>query len=371
MSSSSASSSSPQHPRVDGPHERLARYCAEHRVDGVWLRRRANIAWVADGADVHCDLFSELGVASILWTPSSRIVLTDDIEAARLAAEEFGSGWDVRSARWFEPPPEPSGRLATDWPVDAIAPLRFSLSAREVERVRALGREAAEAMQTVMHGVARGASEHEVAADLGASLRRRGILLPVCLVAADERIARFRHPIPTDKRVERVLMAAICAQRQGLIVSLTRLVHFGALDADLRRRHDAVVRVDAALHAATIVGAGFGDVLAAGLRVYAETGFADEWTKHHQGGPMGYAARDFKATPGEARVVEASQLVGWNPSITGTKSEDTILAGPTSSSTHSGPASAELLTRMSDWPDCNAAGSDAASAERPDILVRR
>src|SRR5256885_7761276 len=137
-SSCSTSSSSPSR-SMDGPHERLARFCARKRVEGVWLRRRANIAWVADGADVHCDLFSELGVASVLWTPSARVVLTDDIEAARLAAEEFGSGFEVRSSRWFEPPKDPAGRFATDWPVDAIAPLRFSLTGREVERVRALG----------------------------------------------------------------------------------------------------------------------------------------------------------------------------------------------------------------------------------------
>lgn len=336
------------------------RFCAEpgcetalgasHSYEGVWLRRRANIAWITDGADVHCDLASELGVASVVWTPTDKIVFTDDIECARLVAEEFPDEWEVRSSAWWEEPAKPGLHLATDWPNDTIAALRYSLSALEVERVRALGREAATALESVMFEVRRGASENEVAAAIGAKLRRQGIVATVLLVAADERIAHFRHPIPTSKRVERVLMAAICAQRQGLIVSATRIVHFGAIDADLRRRHDAVCRVDSTLHAHTIVGASFGDIFQSAQAIYAESGFSDEWTKHHQGGPMGYAARDFKASPNETRRVEPNQLVGWNPSITGTKSEDTILAG------------GEVVTQTDAWP---------LYGTRPDILVRR
>ena len=87
----------------------------------------------------------------------------------------------------------------------------------------------------------------------------------------------------------------------------------------------------------------------AGIDAYARQGYENEWRLHHQGGPMGYAARDFKATPTETRLVAEHQLVGWNPSITGTKSEDTMLSG------------GEILTSMEDWPQCGT---------RPDILVR-
>jgi Xaa-Pro aminopeptidase len=340
--------------------ERLQRFCAEpggnaglgaaHSYAGVWLRRRANIAWITDGADVHCDLSSELGVASVLWTPTALTVLTDDIELPRLAAEEFSDEWEVRSTKWWDPPATAPARFATDWPEDNIAPLRYALTPLEVERVRALGREAASVLESVMLEVRRGDSENEVAGAIIAGLRAQGIVATVVLVAADERIAFFRHPIPTSKRIEQRLMAAICAERHGLIVSATRLVHFGTIDAELRRRHDAVCRVDATLHARTEVGASYGDIFRAAQALYAETGFQDEWTKHHQGGPMGYAARDFKASPHETRRVAPNQLVGWNPSITGTKSEDTLLAG------------GEVVTHTGAWP---------MNGTRPDILVRR
>ncbi len=328
---------------------RLADFCARRNLDGVWLRRRANVAWLTEGADVHVLDSSELGVASILWTPAKKQVLTDSIEAPRMRAEEFGSEWELVERPWYEPFRPPTGNFASDWPDDSIAELRFSLVPLEVERVRELGRECAEQMRALLHTVQRGATELEVGAALGARLLRRGIRSPVILIAADERIARFRHPIPTAKKVERTLMTVLCAERRGLIVCMTRLVHFGELSTELAKKHAAVVAVDNALHRATRPGAIWGDVFAEAQRVYRETGFADEWKLHHQGGPMGYQARDFCVAPGDRRSVVANQLVGWNPSISGTKSEDTILS------------SGEVLTAMSDWPTLDG---------RPDILRR-
>ncbi|MBL1217778.1 MAG: M24 family metallopeptidase [Planctomycetes bacterium] len=332
--------------------ERLAAWCEAHHVEGVVLQRRGNISWVTDGADVHVDSGKETGVARVVWTPKRKVVLTDNIETMRLATEEFGDEWDLVDRDWWEAaPPLPSGRYASDMPDDCIAELRCSLTDLEVERARTLGAESAEVVCCVMRSVASGMREHELAGEIVGGLRKRGIFCPVMLVGSDERIARYRHPIPTEKMIERCVMAAICAQRHGLIVSLTRLVHFGPLSGTLRARHDAVCRVDAALRAGTVPGRRWCEVLADGVRMYEETGFANEWTKHHQGGPMGYEARDFKATPTEERTVQESQLVGWNPSITGTKSEDTIIS-----------STREIITGTDNWP--------MTSHGRPDILCR-
>jgi antitoxin VapB len=242
---------------------RLASFCRERGVDGVFLRRRSNIAWITDGADVHIDSGSPLGIAAILWTPSRKIVLTDTIEAPRLRSEEFDSEWEIRTHNWWESPSVPSPQTcATDWPDDQIAHLRFSLTDFEVIHARDLGHEAAAALCDALRAVSRGDSEHELAALISARLRRRAIFAPVLLVEADARLARFRHPIPTGAGIDRVVMAAICAQRRGLIVSATRLVHFGRVPEDLRLRHEAVCRVDAALHQATRPGARWCDLFA-------------------------------------------------------------------------------------------------------------
>jgi Xaa-Pro aminopeptidase len=353
---------------------RLAEFCSQGGWDGVVIRRRSNIAWVTDGVDVHCDLFTSLGVAAALWTPGRKAILTDNIEAARLAEEEFGAGsgredWEIVTRQWWEGErgiglvhgETASGRspmppYATDYPDDLLTDLRASLTEAERGRVRTLGADAARIMGVAVRDIRKGDSELQVAADLTGRLRREGIFARVMLVAADERIAKYRHPIPSAKHVEQIVMVAICAERGGLIVSITRLVSFGPLPEELRRRHDAVCTVDAALHRATVVGARWCDVFAEAQRVYAEVGFEDEWRKHHQGGPMGYECRDFKATPTETRRVMEGQLVGWNPSVTGTKSEDTILTGA---------GGAVVVTGMADWPV-----NPRVPGGRPDVLTR-
>ena len=86
-----------------------------------------------------------------------------------------------------------------------------------------------------------------------------------------------------------------------------------------------------------------------------------EWQNHHQGGSTGYAGREVFGTPGSAVKVLENQAFAWNPSITGVKSEDTVLC------TAKG---IEFLTAASqDWPSLTATVGKE-SVQRPDILVR-
>ena len=148
------------------------------------------------------DTANALGIASVLWTPREKVVFTDSIEAARLRDEEFGGEWEIRESRWWEPADAPSatggGRYASDWPDDAIAELRFSLTMREIERVRALGRDTIEILERLLkNDVKPGMTEHRIGGAVAGGLRRH--FRPVVLVASDERIAKYRHPIPTAK----------------------------------------------------------------------------------------------------------------------------------------------------------------------------
>lgn len=361
--------------------DRLNALCGRLNLDTLLLRKRANIAWLTDGADVHVDLGSATGIGSILWFAESfkrkPILLTDNIERNRLIDEErFDSQyWDVIAPDWWSHDASFDSMLDSafkaagtdlsrcgfdDIGPDPIQPIRTPLTDREIASVRSLGCDAALVMsEALTHFVKPGVSELEIAGRVTGDLRSLGILTPVMLVAADDRLSRYRHPIPTTNRVDNIVMVAICAQRRGLTVSISRLVHFGSsLPNDLKRHHEAVCKVDRALHEATRVGRTWADCLADGIAMYEQCGFKDEWHKHHQGGPMGYDLRDFKATPDETRTVQPRQLVGWNPSITGTKSEDTIL---TPASAHT-DTPCENITAMNDWPIDEATG-------RPGILV--
>ena len=182
----------------------------------------------------------------------------------------------------------------------------------------------------------------------------------VLLVAADERIEKHRHPLPTGKTVERRLMLVTCAERDGLISACTRLASFGPIGQELADKHRAVARVDAALITTTRPGRTLGQQFAEAQEAYRAVGFGDQWRLHHQGGSCGYLPREVLAGPGNETAIESDQAFAWNPSITGTKSEDTILCGP------GGP---RLLAEPTDWPGLTAEWKGQAIS-RPGILVR-
>lgn len=188
-----------------------------------------------------------------------------------------------------------------------------------------------------------------------------GVRVPVCLVAADDRIARRRHPLPTSRRIHEQVMIALCIERDGLVCSITRLVSFTLVSDDLRRRHEAVCGVEAAAVVGTRVGRSLRQVFAEIVESYARAGFRDEWRLHHQGGSTGYQPRDVIATPENPTVVQANQAFAWNPSIAGTKGEDTMLATPEGFRWITAPGA--------DWP-CREVQVDGQKVVRPEILFR-
>lgn len=335
-------------------------YLRQHELDGVVLSRRPNFAWLTAGGSNHVSFGSDVGVASLLVTPDATYCVTSTIEAPRIADEELaGLPVELRPFAWHDADDTrrvwtellDGRRIACDAPAGLPAgvaslasdfdQLRWSLCPGEIERYRALAREIAEVLENACRTARPGMTEFELGGAIAGPLLQRGIRAPVVLVAADERIARYRHPIPTLKKFVRYGMGVCSGERHGLYVSVTRLFSFGPIDDELRRRHEAVCTVDAEIMAATRPGATLGDVFRVAQDAYARTGFADEWQAHHQGGPTGYVGREARATPGSPLTVRANQAFAWNPSIAGTKSEDTILV------TESGT---EILSATGNWP---------------------
>jgi antitoxin VapB len=181
----------------------------------------------------------------------------------------------------------------------------------------------------------------------------------VILIATDERIYNFRHPLPTNKKMDKYAMLVLCGRMDGLVCSLTRLVHFGPLPDELNEKAEAVSYVDAVMIAATRPGRAVNEVFQIGKAAYAQRGFADEWQLHHQGGLAGYDPREFVATDSVDVPIRSGQVYAWNPSITGCKSEDTILVAEDGN---------EILSAIAGWPAKSIEIGDQV-IERPEILV--
>jgi antitoxin VapB len=236
-----------------------------------------------------------------------------------------------------------------------LARLRVNLTPEEDQRFRELGKICANAMQAAIKKVNPGQTEYQIAAILAAEAEAQGVQAVVNLIATDERIFSFRHPLPTAKKLERYAMLILCGRKNGLICSITRLVHFGPLPDELKRKAEACARVDAAFINSTRPGRSLGDIFDIIIKAYSDTGYADEWHKHHQGGACGYEPREYLAVPGSPERVALGQVYAWNPSITGYKSEDTMLVGENHN---------EILPARPAWPEIVIEG-----IARPSILV--
>lgn len=342
-------------------HQQVAAYLASHNLDAVVLAQRPNFAWYTAGGMNHVGTADSTGAAALLITRDRAVCITNNIEAPRLADEELGEfGIEVLVAPWHDDDSLAGlwsdkigrSRTACDVPLPALpghvsrlgpdfATLRWVMTEGEIGRYRAVARQAAQSLEAACCLARPGMSEWELAAKIALFALEQGIRTPVLLVAADERICRYRHPIPTGRKFERYGMAVLGGERHGLITSVTRLFRFGTIDNDLARRHQAVCRVDAEMIAATRPGQSMASVISVAQQVYAQQGFADEWSFHHQGGLTGYVGREIRVHPGTQAAVQQGQAFAWNPSIAGTKSEDTILVGQ---------GRTEILSASGQWP---------------------
>jgi len=324
-------------------------------LDGVILRRNSSMSWVTDGAALYINTATHHGIAQILVTKKDAHLFTTNIEDPRLRVEEgpLEANFTVHGEPWYEyskaPPQYTKGlKLGSDDPANgevnvngAISELRSVLTPAECVRYRNLGKICAEAMNEAIASVRPGQSEFEIAGRLAHATYDRGALPIVALIATDERIFKFRHPLPVNKKVNSYAMLVLCGRQYGLVCSVTRLVHFGRLSDELKRKQDAVLRIDATFNTRTRPGVKAAEVFKAAQDAYKAGGFDGEWKLHHQGGAAGYEPREWVGRPEAPETVHLHQAYAWNPSITGVKTEDTILVGEKEN---------EVLTQISGWP---------------------
>jgi Xaa-Pro aminopeptidase len=323
---------------------RVRQFLDKKGLAALLLKRHANFSWMTCGGLNLVGIATDVGATALLITADSKYLLSNNIEAPRMIEEEGldQQGFAIKSFPWYAERETAlvrelagEGRIGCDIPYpdtlpmpEEIARLRYSLTSEEQGRYRWLGERVSLAVEQTLMQVRPGEKECEVVGRLCTELWKDRIDPVVFMGAADDRIARFRHPIPTERRVERFLMVSVNARKGGLIVCLTRFVHFGTVPPALQKQYEANVFVDCTFMAHTRPGTAAREVLQRGLDAYRDRGFPEEWRLHHQGGSIGYQPRDYRVTPNTPDVVQESQAFCWNPSITGTKSEDTILAMP-------------------------------------------
>jgi len=337
---------------------------AEKQLQGIVLRRNPNLAWMIGGR-VHVPSTLDSACFDLIITADEVTAVTNTIEAPRLVAEELPSNVSVKIINWWEGRDKflPSGEnFGCDQPganrfdlSREIEILRQSLVSEDIERFRSVCSDSSIALGEALKNSHSNDREIDLAGKISKALWEKNLELVFIGVAGQTRVQKHRHPLPTDSVVGNRIVASICARRKGLISSVTRIVSFN--DDDISG-YENILKVESEIFEKTKVGAKFSEPIEAAVHAYEKFQFdKDEWMKHHQGGPTGYAPRDWAANRESDQLILPYQPIAWNPTGNGWKVEDTIM---TKGEINSG---FEILTLDPNWPSVEVNGRP-----RPGVL---
>jgi len=328
-------------------------------LTGMLLSTQRNFAWLTGGGTNTVVIASEVGTVSLLVTRKKVYLLAPNDEVHRFMDEEL-NGFEVEPVifKWYQdidhgeklklaeklggPGLGSDLRIpGTIYIENQFKKLRYVLGRGEIERYREVSRLAAEAVEVVARKVKPGMSEEEIRALTAYELYKRGLIPTVLLIGVDEGILKYRHVIPKGRILKKYAQINICARKYGLVVAVTRLVHFGPLSEDIKKRQMVAEKVYAAFMYGLKPGAKISDVFKEAIAVYGKHGYPDEWENHHQGGAIGYNEREYIATLNSKEIVHLNQAFAFNPTLKGAKVEDTVLVSD---------KGIEVLTYTGKWP---------------------
>ncbi|MBU7004083.1 MAG: aminopeptidase P family N-terminal domain-containing protein, partial [Theionarchaea archaeon] len=270
---------------IEEKEGRVRRFIEDNGLTALCFTTSKNFAWFSCGGDNHVEITNRKGVATVVVTPEDKYLVTNNIEAGRMVAEEIeNQGFSVMETPWHDDKRYDiikdigGNKIGTDFAFpcaelmdEQMASMRYSLTPGEIDRYREVGRLTGAALEESCEEIEPGQTEHEIGSVLAQHLLSLGVIPAVILIAVDDRIEKFRHPIPTEKEMEKYGMLVTCGRKWGLIASATRLVYFGSLPEELEKKHGACTRIDAGMIVNTAQGKAISSLLENAIATYGST----------------------------------------------------------------------------------------------------
>lgn len=355
------------------PVEKIRSWMTENGYDGIILGRRDNYTWITQGAKNHVVTNGENGVASYVIEQERIFLYADSSDLARMHAEQNTLKGEPILVPWYESMEEAlrkqignrkfvsdTGIAGTFCVQGALIDMRMQLSEEEVAVYREIGLACASIVEGVCMEAMPGQTEEEIANEVKSRCIKEGISPDCVLVGADERILNYRHPMPTDKKIEKSLMVVLGGEKEGLNISMTRIVYFTPIPEEIKNRYQETARVFASMQLLMKEQPTYEEYFEKVKQLYAEAGYDGEWKMHHQGGPTGYGCREFVMLPEMKKRILKGQAYAWNPTIQGTKCEETTFLSENG---------IEVFTRTASWPILHAE-TELGIFEVADILQK-
>ena len=353
--------------RVLHAREKLDAIRSAHADAPLILGSVGNVAWATGGVSQPID---RTAAFDTVWLVDAKepTLLVSSVEMPRFTAEaELEElGFKVVGVPWYEADGSQRAALReahcdeslvlsdTGMGIDVSIELieqRMVLSGGERELLRSLGESAARVVESAVRSWQPGISaDFSIAAEIAFGLETIGAEAVCLIVGGDDGVKTLRRPMMSGAVVNELLMAVAVVRWSGLHVALTR-VATTVNDERLTDDYNLVDSVARSTLAATVPGATWGDVYGTLARAYRDVGHGQGWRDYFQGGPIGYAQREFELSPDAtdspfwSREIEKSVAVAWNPSLHGgAKVEDTFLIGE---------SGRECVTTTGEWPRCD------------------
>lgn len=361
-------------PEAQIKESRLYHALSELDYDSLIITRRSNFAWLTCGGEAVSSRVSPTSPVYLVITQQRKYAVGYSMDLPWVMETALANlAYDAVMLPTFGKTPEQTvlelarGRVCADdsfLGVDDINPhiirLHEPYTPQEMARYRQLAGDCGQIQAELAQWIQPGMTERFILARMWQMYLERGIEGHYMFVGSDDRIKQFRHPVPTDKPVEKVVLLAPGVARWGLLTSTSRLICFGQPSDDLRRRFNAAATIQAALLARTQVGEPLSSLFQLIMDLFEQLGFADERYNHFHGGPVGYWAGYAERMQDPNEVVRPNMAFLYYLTVAGVHCEELMLVDQRNT---------EIISVDPAWPLLEIA-FDGKTLTVPDIYIR-
>jgi Xaa-Pro aminopeptidase len=358
---------------IEAKMTQVATLMQESSCDGLLILDQDNVAWITSGASSR-GILDPGELPGIYCNGEARWLLCANVDSQRFFDEELdGLGFQLKEWPYHWGRDQliadlcQNRRVACDQsygdcPIvaDPVRQLRRRLTTYEQACMTAVGNLVSHAIEATCRTMDRGLSEREIAAQVSHRMLHRGVQPVQVSVAAEGRSRTYRQHGFTGALFNTYGVVSATGRKYGLNATATRAVHFGEVNADFRKEHNSVCKVQATYLASTWSDAVPREILTAGRRIYLVNGFEHEWVLAPQGFITGRSAVELPLLPRTEELFQTGWAVTWTASAGAARAGDTYLISD------KGP---KLVTPTESWPlkRIKVQGGDFV---HPDILQR-
>ncbi len=320
-------------------HDKIKKLLNEKNLDGVIFTTHSSFKWLSCGRANDVLKNENASLVYFFITPDKKYFIASRSDSFRVMAEELdGLEYEAVLYNWYNESVFDAVKrlgnyknIGSDFVSDStvfipneIASIRAELTEFEIGRYKKTCAEYTALLTDYCLSIKPGMTEIEIANGLLYAGANSHIRFAALMVGSDERISLYRHPTATNKKVKNYVLFATVVEREGVCANVSRSVYFGTVPEVLKTKQDTVNIIEATYQSYSTPGVTLGEIFENGKKAYKETGYAGEWENHLQGGISGYSPLEFLAFENSSVKIKENNIVVWNPTIKGAKSEDPV-----------------------------------------------